>query len=89
MADKNGHKISWKTLERRHCGATESYTDKDSKSQRQLEDFGRGMLPAVEGHSLEQNRITLHYITRYADMIELITRKDARVSNLKLQFLVI
>ena len=31
--------------------------DKDSKGQRKLEDSGRGLLPAVEGHSLEKNRI--------------------------------
>ena len=31
--------------------------DKDSKGQRKLEDSGGGLLPAVEGHSLEQNRI--------------------------------
>ena len=27
--------------------------DKDSKGQRQIEDSGGGLLPAVEGHSLE------------------------------------
>ena len=31
--------------------------DKDSKGQRQLQDSGRGLLPAVEGHNLELNRI--------------------------------
>ena len=31
--------------------------DKDSKGQRKMEDSGGGLLPAVEGHSLEQNRI--------------------------------
>ena len=31
--------------------------DKDSKGQRKLEDSGEGLLPAVEGHSLEQSRI--------------------------------
>ena len=34
-------------------GATGSGMDKDSKGQRQLEDSGRQLLPAVEGHSLE------------------------------------
>ena len=29
----------------------------DSKGQRKLEDSDWGLLPAVEGHSLEQNRI--------------------------------
>ena len=55
MADK-GYKISWKTktsLERTHCGATLSSLDKHSKGQRKLEDSGGGLLPAVEGHSLE------------------------------------
>ena len=28
--------------------------DKDSKSQRKMEDSGGGLLPAVEGHSLER-----------------------------------
>ena len=32
---------------------------KDSKGQRKMEDFGGGLLPAVEGHSLEQNRSEL------------------------------
>ena len=27
--------------------------DEDSKGQRKMEDFGGGLLPAVEGHSLE------------------------------------
>ena len=31
--------------------------DEDSKGQRKMEDSGGGLLPAVEGHSLEQNRI--------------------------------
>ena len=31
--------------------------EKDSKKQRKLADSGRGILPAVEGHSLEQNGI--------------------------------
>ena len=34
--------------------------DKDSNRQRKLEDYGRGLLLqvlAVEGHSLEENRI--------------------------------
>ena len=31
--------------------------DKDSKGQRKMEESGGGLLPAVEGHSLEQNRI--------------------------------
>ena len=31
--------------------------DKDSKGQRKMEDAGGELLPAVEGHSLEQNRI--------------------------------
>ena len=30
--------------------------DKDSKGQRQLQDSDGGLLLAVEGHSLEQNR---------------------------------
>ena len=30
---------------------------KDSKGQRKLADFGGGLPPAVEGHSLKQNRI--------------------------------
>ena len=30
---------------------------KDSKGQRKLKDSGGGLLPAVEGHSLESNRI--------------------------------
>ena len=34
-------------------GATGSGMDKDSKGQRKLEDSGGGLLPAVEGHSLE------------------------------------
>ena len=54
MADK-GCKISWKTntsAERRHCGATGSGLDKDSKGQRKL-DSGGGLLFAVEGLSLE------------------------------------
>ena len=32
----------------------------DIKGQRNLEDFGGGLLSAVEGHSLEWNSITLH-----------------------------
>ena len=31
--------------------------DKDSKGQRKSQDSGGGLCPAVEGHSLEQNRI--------------------------------
>ena len=31
--------------------------DKDSKGQRKMEDSGGGLLPAVEGHSLEWIRI--------------------------------
>ena len=31
--------------------------DKDSTGQRKMEDSGGGLLPAVGGHSLEQNRI--------------------------------
>ena len=31
--------------------------DKDSKGQRKLEDSGGWLFPAVEGHSLEENRI--------------------------------
>ena len=30
---------------------------KVSKGQRKMKDSGEGLLPAVEGHSLEQNRI--------------------------------
>ena len=55
MADK-GCKISQKaktSLERRHSGVTGSGMDKDSKGQRKLEDSSGGLLPAVEGHSLE------------------------------------
>ena len=55
MADK-GRKTSWKTkisLERRHCGATGSGMNRDSKRQTKLEDSGRGLLSAVEGHSLD------------------------------------
>ena len=55
MADK-GCKISRKTktsLKRRHSGATGNGMDKDSKGQRKMEDSGGGLLPAVEGHSLE------------------------------------
>ena len=33
--------------------------DKDSKGQRKMEDSGGGLLPAVEGHSLEQNSVGL------------------------------
>ena len=29
--------------------------DKDSEGQRKVEDSGGGLLPAVEGHSLEHN----------------------------------
>ena len=32
--------------------------DKDSKGQRKLEDSGGGLLPAVEGHSIEENITT-------------------------------
>ena len=32
---------------------TGSGMDKDSKGQRKMEDSGGGLLPAVEGHSLE------------------------------------
>ena len=35
--------------------------DKDSKGQRKLEDSGGGLLPAVEGHILEKNRIGLSF----------------------------
>ena len=41
----------------KHCGATGSGMDKDRKGLRKLEDSGGGLLPAVEGHSLEKNRI--------------------------------
>ena len=34
--------------------------DKDSKGQRKLEDFGRRLFLAVEGDSLEENRIEGH-----------------------------
>ena len=34
-------------------GATGSGMDKDSKGQRKTEGSGGGLLPAVEGHSLE------------------------------------
>ena len=55
MVDKEC-KISRKTktsLERRLCGATGSGMDKDSKGQRKMADSSGGLLPAVEGHSLE------------------------------------
>ena len=39
---------SWRTLA--------NGMDKDWKGQRKLEDSGGGLLPAVEGHSLEYNR---------------------------------
>ena len=47
------------SLERRHCGATGSGTDKDSKGQRKLGGgrggggSGGGLLPAAEGDSLD------------------------------------
>ena len=41
----------------RHDGATGIGMDKDSKGQRKLEDTGGRLLPAVEGHSLKQNKI--------------------------------
>ena len=34
-------------------GKTGIGTDKKSKGHRKLEDYGRGLFPAVEGHSLE------------------------------------
>ena len=37
---------------RGHCGATGSGMD-DSKGQRKMEDSGGGLLPVVEGYSLE------------------------------------
>ena len=49
-------KISQKTktsLERWHCGATRSGMDKDSKGQSKFEDSGGGLLPAMEGYSLQ------------------------------------
>ena len=33
--------------------------DKESNGQRKLEDSGGGPLPALEGHSIEQNRIAI------------------------------
>ena len=36
--------------------------DKDSKGQMKMEDSGGGLLPAVEGHSLEKNRNKLSFI---------------------------
>ena len=33
--------------------------DEDSKGQRKMEDSGGGLLPAVEEHSLEWNRINI------------------------------
>ena len=36
--------------------------DKDSKEQRKMEDSGGGLLPAVEGNSLEQNRTELQLL---------------------------
>ena len=36
-----------------HWRATRSGMDKDSKGQRKMEDSGGGLLPAVEGYSLE------------------------------------
>ena len=59
MAATNELKISWRTkflLEIWHCGAAENNVDKDSKGQRQQEDSGERLVPAVEGYSLEQNR---------------------------------
>ena len=44
-------------VEKMTLWATQSGVDKDSKGQRKLEGSGGGLLPAVEGHSLEQNRI--------------------------------
>ena len=41
--------------------------DKDSKGQRNMEDSGGGLLPAVEGHSLEQNTIGLIRFNIQAD----------------------
>ena len=38
---------------KRHCRATGSGMDKDSKGQEKLEDSGGGLLAAVEGYSLE------------------------------------
>ena len=51
-------KIRLKTktwLERQPCGATGNGMDKDNKGQRKLEDSGKGLFPAVEGHSLPEN----------------------------------
>ena len=39
------------------CEARRNGVDKDSKGQRKLEDFGGGLLRAVEKHRLEQNII--------------------------------
>ena len=38
--------------------------EEDSKGQRHLEDSGRGLLPAVEGPSLEQNRTEIGKLFR-------------------------
>ena len=37
----------------RDCGVTGSGMNTDSKGQRKMDDTGGGLLPAVEGHSLE------------------------------------
>ena len=39
------------------CGATGNGMNKNNKGQRKLEGSGKQLLPAVEGHSLEKNRV--------------------------------
>ena len=41
------------------CGNRERYGQGDSKGRRKLDDSGGWLLPAVEGHHLEKNRIEL------------------------------
>ena len=45
-------------MERQHSGATGKGMDKDRKRQRKLEDSDGWLLPAVEGHSHEQNEMS-------------------------------
>ena len=58
--------------------------DADSKGQRKMEDSGGGLLPAVEGHSLEQNNhIEKHSLTFFtiSSLLQTVSKTLAHVAR--------
>ena len=60
--------------------------DKDSKRQRELEDYGGGLLPAVEGHNLELHRIEqkeVQSLSLYVQTLHFFIKKNTNFTTRK------